>query len=312
MDTLSHLLSLFTIHTALDVRCELAAPWVLDEPASTPGTAPFHVIVAGGARVDAPGLEAVDLQAGDIVVFPSGAPHRLHAGAGQDADPVTELAAAEPLRRKSNAGPGPCSAILCGSFVFDDSARRALLGALPPVMVVRADHKDASPGLQALVRMLQHETSADRPGASAVISQLSGALFALLLRAWLTGDDNAVGAPGMFAVLADRRLGSAMQNMLESPARPWRVEDLAAACHMSRATFARLFARLCGMAPAEMLTRLRMARAARTLAQGERAVGLVALEVGYQSEAAFNRMFKRHFGVGPGAYRRRQAPAPAP
>lgn len=318
MDTLSRLLSLFTIHTSLDIRCELAAPWVLDEPASTPGTAPFHVIVAGGARVDAPGLEAVDLQAGDIVVFPGGAPHRLHAGAGQEADLVTELAAAGPLRRKGNAGPGPGTAILCGSFVFDDSARRALLGALPPVMVVRADHEDASPGLQALVRMLQHETAADRPGAGAVVSQLSGALFALLLRAWLAGDGdgngkgNALGAPGMFAVLADRRLGSAMQNMLESPARPWRVEDLAAACHMSRATFARLFARLCGMAPAEMLTRLRMARAARTLAQGERAVGDVALEVGYQSEAAFNRMFKRHFGVGPGAYRRRQAAPSAP
>jgi AraC family transcriptional activator of mtrCDE len=82
------------------------------------------------------------------------------------------------------------------------------------------------------------------------------------------------------------------------------VEDLAEACHMSRATFARLFARLCGMPPADMLTQLRMARAARALLQGEGAVGDVALAVGYQSEAAFNRVFKRHYGIGPGGYRR--------
>jgi AraC family transcriptional activator of mtrCDE len=136
------------------------------------------------------------------------------------------------------------------------------------------------------------------------VAQLSGALFALLLRAWLTGADTAGSAPGVFAVLADRRLGGALQKMREAPGQAWRVEDLAAACHMSRATFARLFTRLSGMPPAEVLTRLRMARAARALAQGGRAAGDVALEVGYQSEAAFNRVFKRHFGMGPGAYRR--------
>ena len=305
MDTLSRLLSLFTIHTSLDIRCELAAPWVLDEPASTPGTAPFHVIVEGSARLDAPDQAAVELQAGDIVVLPGGGAHRLHAGPGEQASPVAELAASGPLRRKGNAGDGPGAAILCGSFVFDDSARRALLGALPPVMVVRPSRGDDFPGLHALVRILQHETVGERPGSSAVVAQLSGALFALLLRAWLAGGDSASSAPGVFAVLADRRLGGALQKMLEAPEQAWRVEDLAAACHMSRATFARLFTRLCGMPPAEVLTRLRMARAARTLAQGERAVGDVALEVGYQSEAAFNRAFKRHFGVGPGAYRRR-------
>lgn len=307
MDTLSRILSLFTIHTSLDIRCELAAPWVLEEPPSAPGTAPFHVIVEGSARVDAPGQATVELQAGDVVVFPGGGAHRLHAGPVQEAAPVADRAAPGPVRLKANAGDGPGTAILCGSFVFDDSARHALLGALPPLMVVRARQGDDVPGLQALVRILQHETAGDRPGASAVVAQLSGALFALLLRAWLDGGDAASGTPGVFAVLADRRLGGALRKMLEAPAQVWRVEDLAAACHMSRATFARLFTRLCGMGPAEVLTRLRMARAARALAQGGRVVGDVALEVGYQSEAAFNRVFKRHFGVGPGAYRRRQA-----
>lgn len=301
MDTLSRLLSLFTIQTSLDIRCDLAAPWVLDEPPSTPGAAPFHVIVEGGACVDAPGLGSVHLNAGDIVVFPGGSAHRLHAGPAAQATPVLDLGHAGTLLRKGNTGDGPSTGILCGSLVFDDAARRAMLGALPPMMVVHASREDAFPGLHALVRLLQHETTDNRPGSSAVMTQLSGALFALLMRAWLA---QSATTPGLFAVLADRRLGQAMQKMLESPEQPWTVAELAAACFMSRATFARLFTQLCGMTPADVLTQLRMAQAATALAHGARAVGDVALEVGYQSEAAFNRVFKRHYGVGPGAYRR--------
>jgi AraC family transcriptional activator of mtrCDE len=311
MDTLSRLLSLYTIRTSLDIRCELAAPWVLDEPAATPGVAPFHVVVEGGARVDVSGHDSLDLAPGDVVVFPGGSAHRLHAGAAADADQVRPLAGDGPLQRHGNGGDGPGTAILCGSFVFEGAARAALVRALPEVMVVRASRADDFPGLHALVRLLQHETASVRPGADVVVAQLSGALFALLLRAWLAGTRH--DAPGLFAVLADRRLGNALHRMLESPERAWTVQDLAAACHMSRATFARLFARLCGMPPADMLTRLRMARAARALLQGEGAVGDVALAVGYQSEAAFNRVFKRHYGVGPGTWRRTaRAAAAAP
>jgi AraC family transcriptional activator of mtrCDE len=311
MDTLSRLLSLYTIRTSLDIRCELAAPWVLDQPAATPGVAPFHVVVDGGARVDVSGHDSLDLAPGDVVVFPGGSAHRLHAGAAADAAPVRPLAGDGPLQRHGNGGDGPGTAILCGSFVFEGAARAALVRALPEVMVVRASRADDFPGLHALVRLLQHETASVRPGADVVVAQLSGALFALLLRAWLAGTRH--DAPGLFAVLADRRLGNALQRMLESPERAWKVEDLAAACHMSRATFARLFARLCGMPPADMLTRLRMAHAARVLLQGESVMGDVALAVGYQSEAAFNRVFKRHYGVGPGTWRRTaRAAAAAP
>ena len=308
MDTLSRLLSLFTIHTALHTRCELAAPWVLDEPSSTPGIAPFHVIVEGGARVDMPGRDPIVLAAGDIVVFPGGSAHRLHAGPAHDAQPVRTLAAPGPLQRKGNAGAGPATAILCGTLVFDAAARRLLLGALPAVMVVHAGHARDFSALHALVGMLQHETAHDRPGTDAVVAQLSGALFALLLRAWLAGSDTT---PGLLAVLADRRLGTALQRMLEAPHQPWTVASLAAACFMSRATFARQFAQASGMTPAGVLTRLRLAQAAGALLRGERPVGEVALEAGYQSEAAFHRVFKRHYGIGPGAYRRGQEPAPA-
>lgn len=300
MDLLSQLLSLYTVRTALDIRCELVAPWVLDEPPSAPGEASFHLIAEGRAQVEAPGIETIELETGDVVVFPGGSAHRLLAGPPEQAVPVTEQPAAGPLRLKANGGDGAGAAILCGRFLFDAGARRALLGALPPVMVVRRQAEDTA-GLPALVRILQFETADARPGGAAVVAQLSGALFALLMRSWLA---QSATTPGLFAVLADRRLGKAMQHMLEAPEQAWRVEDLARECHMSRATFARLFSRLCGMAPLDALTRLRMAGAARALARDGRAVGDIAQEAGYQSEAAFHRVFKRHYGIGPGAWRR--------
>jgi AraC family transcriptional activator of mtrCDE len=307
MDTLSRLLFLFTIRTSLDTRCELSSPWVLDEPSSSPDNAAFHVIVEGDARVDLPGQAPIELRSGDILVFPGGAAHRLHAGppaeAERDASRVADLQPTGLLQRKGNAGTGASTVILCGSFVFDQAARRVLLGALPPVLLVRSSRQGDFPGLHALVRLLQHETADERVGGSAVILQLSSALFTLLLRAWLE-DANDAGYPGVLAVLTDRRLGTALRKMLEAPAHPWRVDDLAQACHMSRATFARLFNHLCGAPPADVLARPRMALAARELARTSRAVGDVALAVGYQSEAAFNRVFKRHYGIGPGGYRR--------
>lgn len=316
MDALSRLLSLFLVRTTLDVRCELAAPWVLSEPSAPVGVAPFHIVLAGSASVEIPGQEAMLLQAGDMLVFPGGSAHSLLAG-GSDAlevpSPVVNVTGAGPLPLKQNDGPGAASEILCGHFSFDGSGQTTLLPALPAVLVVRAHSEANVPGLRALVALLRHETGEDRPGASAVIAQLSGALFTLLLRAWLS---QSATTPGLFAVLADRRLGPALKRMLDSPERPWQVQELAAHCHMSRATFARLFARLCDLPPAELLTRLRMARAGVALAQGEQTVGDVAYAVGYESESAFNRAFTRYHGVGPGSYRRaasaRQAEGTAP
>lgn len=306
MDTLSRLLSLFSLHTSLDIRCSLAAPWVLEEAAAAPGSAPYHLIIDGAASVDLPDGERLALSTGDIIVFPHGGAHRLHAGPPAQASTPHDVPGPDLVRWKANEGDGPLTGILCGRFVFDDNARRMLQRALPPVIVVRTANRPDFSGLHALMMMLRSETDQARPGSSTVVSHLSSALFALLMRAWL--DDNAV-MPGLLALLADRRLGAAMQRMLQSPGRPWLVEDLAAACFMSRATFARVFRQVAGQTPAAVLTELRMAQAAIALARDTVSIGEIAETVGYQSEAAFHRVFKRSHGIGPGEYRRKGASA---
>jgi len=298
MDTLSRLLSLYPVRTALDVRCHFGAPWLLDHPPAARGVAPYHLVTRGAAHLE--GVAGLVLGAGDLVVFPHGAAHRLHVGDPSLATPLHGNGNGL-LRYKGNDGDGAPTDILCGEFRFDsDSPDGGLLAALPPVLVVRGAGSGAR-GLRQVMDLLQAEAEAPGDGSDAIVRQLASALFALLIRAWLAQSPDV---PGVFAVLAERRVQPALHAMLEAPQQPWTLATLAALCHLSRATFARVFGKAAGAAPLTVLTQLRMAQAARLLEGGRHAAGAVAEQVGYQSEAAFHRAFKRRYGVGPGAWRR--------
>ncbi|MEO6918497.1 MAG: AraC family transcriptional regulator [Collimonas sp.] len=301
MDTLSRLLSLYPLSTTLDVRCHFGAPWVLDHAAVANGIAPYHLVASGKAWLDAAGQTALALQAGDIVVFPRGNAHRLYTEGNGEAAPLHDLPGLQTIRTVGNGGAGTLTDILCGQFEFNASTSNVLLQALPEIVLVRSSGRPDFAGLQALIGMLRQETEAQRAGASAVVAQLSSALFALVIRAWL---EQAEAVPGLFALLAEQRLQAALQAVLAAPEKPWSLQQMAALSNMSRATFARVFQRVAGMTPAAMLMQTRMAQAALWLVHGKRTVGDIGEAVGYQSEAAFNRVFKRCFGVGPGQYRR--------
>lgn len=309
MDALSRLLTLYPMRTALDVRCHVGAPWQLEQAAVPLGIAPYHLVVNGSAWLDAAGDKGMELHAGDVVVFPKGCAHRLHVGNSELATPLQARPNSAMLPLMGNDGSGLVTDILCGHFIFQDGAHSALLAALPDVIVVRTAGRADCSGLLTLVSMLKVETETSRPGASAVAAQLSSALFALLIRAWL---EQATSMSGLFALLAEPRLQGALHGMLEAPEKAWSLNDMADACHMSRATFARQFRKIAGVTPATVLQQTRMAHAAYWLAQSGRAVGAIGEAVGYQSEAAFNRVFKRSFGIGPGQYRRNAKARAAP
>lgn len=247
-DSLSRLLALYPVRTALDIRCHFGAPWRMDEQATAHGVARYHMILSGTALLDSDDRQAAPgqpLQAGDIVVFPRGSAHTLHAaGRGraarpQDAAPYEN----DMLVRKQTAGVDDAAAqtdILCGQFHFDAATATALLHSLPPVMLVRTAGRADFAGLQALMEMLRVETEVPRPGAHAVTTQLSSALFALLTRAWLEQEE-AQQVPGLFALLASPRLQGALQCSTNqvAPGR-WNSWPQAAICHAppSRGCFA--------------------------------------------------------------------------
>ena len=244
MDALSRLLSLHPVHTALDSRCRMAAPWGIDHLAQAYGVAPYHLIVEGRTWLEVEGYDLIELVAGDLLMLPRGHGHRLYVGDANDACAALTQFPANDVAQVANAGDGPLTDILCGQFRFGSAAANTLISALPDVVLIRTAGRSEFASLQALVTLLRDEASSSRPGCSAVISHLASALFSLILRAWL---EQAGTVPGMFALLSDNRLSNALHAMLNAPERAWSVEQLAHCSHMSRSTFVRLFRNISGL-----------------------------------------------------------------
>jgi AraC family transcriptional regulator, activator of mtrCDE len=199
--------------------------------------------------------------------------------------------------------------MLCGRFIFSADHARLIHNYLPPRLVVSAaEHsaKVAMPGARArlgsLVGLMRSESAEENLGGQAMLGALSAVLFTLALR--LASEDQ--GAPiGLLTLAAHPRLAGALSAILAAPGRPWTLPELANLSGMSRATFIRQFQKTLGRSAIELLTDVRMTAAANALRATSISIAAIGEDVGYQSEAAFQRAFKQHVGLTPAQYRRR-------
>ncbi|SDP39393.1 AraC family transcriptional regulator, activator of mtrCDE [Ralstonia sp. 25mfcol4.1] len=305
MDSLSELVRLLAPSGTVDLHCRVAGAWSAHNAQAAPGHVPYHAILDGHADVSM-GSEPLRVGAGDVLLFPHGAAHTL---SGVHGGTTRQGAASGPESRHFNGVvtevtvPGAAEPldILCGTFVLGSSAG-VLLRALPEMLCVRtgANGDAGLRWLRGLIGMMHVEADAPGPGSAAIIADLSTALFTVLLRTLIA--QGAV-SHGVMALMADARLARAVDAVVRHPERPWTVDSLAEVCNVSRATLARRFAQL-GITPLELVTTLRMERAARLLRRDGLSAAAVAEQCGYASQAAFGRVFAQHFGLGPGAYRR--------
>lgn len=313
MELLDRLLSLMPVAGRLDVRCHFGSPWRLDEPRAGEWEIRYHVLLRGEAVVEIPGAprgkSAVRMKAGDIVLFPSGSAHTVHDGSGKRARAVREEQV-DGLTIATNGGTRGGADLLCGWFVLPVVPQQLLRDHLPQRLIVSSmtasdeqDERDtafAASRLARLVELMREEAFEQRPGYGTIVNQLSGALFALTLRC---ASESADAPRGLLALAQRPRLQPAIAAMFDEPAHPWTLPALAARCHMSRATFVRHFEEALGRSPADVLTEIRMTLAGRKLAQTRLSVAEIGEAVGYQSDAAFQRVFKRHVGVTPAQWR---------
>jgi len=303
MDSLTELVRMLAPAGTVDLHCHFAGIWRVENAAAPPGHLPYHIILGGQAHAQVGG-EALQLDAGDVLLFPHGNAHTLRslrAGAGADA-----AATAAPqarfnglLTELSIPGDDTRLDMLCGTFVLGLPGTM-LLRHLPPVLRIATARRADCAWLAALIGMMRNEARAPEPGAAAVIGQLSTALLTLLLRALIA---QGGASHSLLALMADARLARAVDAVLAAPAEPWSVASLAQVCNVSRATFARRFAQLSGETPLQFVTTLRMEMAARLLTLDRASAASIGEQCGYASEAAFGRAFKAYFGVGPGAFR---------
>jgi len=308
MDLLSRLLDLTPITGHLDVRCHFGAPWRLEKPVADALEIQYHVLLSGSAVLDDE-LGTATMQAGDIVLFPAGGAHALHDGGGRRPRALTAQMS-QVITIAQNAGKGPASDLLCGRFVLPASSERLIRGFLPQRMIVSSMPMnegvsvDAQPGrLARLISLMREEAAEEGPGSASLIGHLSAALFSLSLRAAMHAGAAAELPPSLLALSSRPRLLPAVTAMFDAPCRAWTLPQLADLCHMSRATFVRQFQDAAGHSPVQLLDEIRMAQALRHLGGTDHSVAMIGEAAGYQSEAAFQRAFKRHTGVTPARWR---------
>jgi len=314
-DALSEVLRGVRLTGAIFLRAEFSEPWGFQAAAAsgaaarfTPGTehlVPFHLVTEGGATVRVKGCKPLRVEPGEIVVLPHGEAHILENGAATELIDssylLPEILKGAVLSERGGGG-GPVTRFICGYIGCERHAERLFLAGLPSAFKVNIRGDASGEWFESAIGHLVSESESTQPGSRALLAKLAEALFIETLRrrmAELPKDDT-----GWLAAARDPAVGAALAAMHREPARAWTVAELAKRAGVSRTVFAARFTEVLDQTPLAYLAHWRLQLGARRLESSDETVLGVAQAVGYESEAAFNRAFKREFGVPPARYRK--------
>jgi AraC-like DNA-binding protein len=298
MDVLSDVLGTAQLRGRVFGSLELNPPWGIR--AGPRDFFTFHILARGRAWLEVDDRAHIHVSAGDVLVLAPRKPHVLRDAPKSKARPIEELIAAGDFAPKE---PDPSSTqLVCGAFRVDDDA---LLASLPTVIHTHELASDAGPWLAQTVRLLAYESTSERPGAATVVDRMCDALFVYVIRSVLAQlpPDHA----SWLRAMVTPKIGEALRLIHADPKLEWSVASLASKVAMSRSAFAERFAEVVGETPMQYVTRWRLYKAASMLRGGDAGIAEIAEQVGYQSNVAFTKAFKRSMGTTPGEYRRARA-----
>jgi AraC-like DNA-binding protein len=316
-DALSDVLSQVRLTGAMFLNMELSAPWLTESPPShvlaqvlmpeAEFLIEYHLIVGGSCWIKLLDEAPVRLEAGDVVMFPHGDPHLMGSELKGEAISAQNLVTPELglLPRRHYGGGGAITKVVCGYLALDRSVCASLFASLPRLLRVSARDGDVSDWIRSYVRLSMGGRSAERLGGASVLAKLSELLFVETIRRFV--ESLPPEQAGWLAGARDPFVGRALALLHSNPARPWTVESLAQQVGLSRSSLSDRFLHFIGQPPIQYLTRWRISLAAQRLRSTNKSLFAIADEVGYESEAAFNRAFKRHFGLPPAAWRKKAA-----
>jgi AraC-like DNA-binding protein len=309
-DPLGEALHFLRMNGAFYCRSELSEPWGMTLP-PMPGYLWFHVVTSGRASLEIDDDHARWLQPGDLALVPHGEGHRLRSAPGVPAPGILELDLVHLSERYEliRHGEGGAPTILvCGAVRFDHPAARSLIGILPATIVIEASDTPRASWMQTVFALMAAEAREFQPGGEAVITRLADILVIQAIRSWIATAPAA--RTGWLGALQDRQIGRALSLVHRDPARDWTVASLAHELAMSRSAFAARFTDLVGEPAMQYVTRWRMHVAQSALETEGATVGELAHRLGYRSEAAFARAFKRVVGRPPGAVKQGERRSP--
>jgi AraC-like DNA-binding protein len=313
MDVLSEVLKAVKLESAFFYNAEFSAPWSFHSPDScklapyinqTPGhVIVYHLLIEGKAYAQVED-ERIALGAGDIVIFPHGDSHRLESGpAPHTVDGESELQRifSEGLKISRMGGGGASTRFVCGFMVCEPRLSQVFLAGLPAVFKINIREDQSGRWLENSIRYSIADASESGAGAEAVLAKLCETLFAETLRRYIV--QLPEGQTGWLAGARDPEVGKVLALMHRQPATPWTIAHLAREVGVSRSVLAERFRQYLGEPPVAYLTRWRLQMGAQMLSSTSYSVAQIAAEVGYDSETAFNRAFKRQFGNPPARFR---------
>lgn len=318
MDVLSDVLRAVRLTGAVYFDIDAGSPWTGESPGSSqiaaavmPGAEhviSFHAIVAGScwAALSDGSATPVQLREGDIVVFPGGAPNVMSSRPGARGKPDMAMYY-RPIDQQLpftllHGGPGnERTRFVCGYLGCDARPFNPLLASLPPLVVV-SKPPDEDNWIIDILRLTLTEGNSQRAGGETILAKLSELMFVEVLRRYLAA--LPADSRGWLSGLRDTHVGEALRLLHSRPNEDWTLDRLAKAVGLSRTIFVSRFTHYVEIPPMQYLARWRLQLAARLLERPGVRIGQAAAEVGYESEAAFNRAFKRFVGVPPGTWRK--------
>lgn len=306
MDVVGNLIGMSDPKGSIDLRCQMSGDCFVDHETSPPGEAVFHVVLNGSVSVEIAGRAPAVADAGCLIFLPHGSAHklrnvrrtslpaRLQRTPGLYADGVfaSETPGQEDARPELD--------LLCGRFNYDALIGKILLEGMPDVMCLHPDIGTSELG--SITSIIRQEAETVHAGAAGIVTALTTVLFILALRESLNLPEMD---KGILSLLSDRSLAPAVVAVYQNPSRQWTVEMLAHEVSMSRATFARRFARRSDIGPIETVLAIRSQLALHMLRETTRSVADIAHAVGYSCEISFGKAFSRQVGITPANARRR-------
>jgi AraC-like DNA-binding protein len=321
MDVLSEVLKVVKLQGAMFYNGEFSAPWSV-RSASSRALAQhvasgaehliiYHLVTEGCAFIRLEYGERLALKAGDIVMIPHGDPHILENGPPTaTVDEAHQLAEvlSQGLKLWRYGGGGEITRFICGYMACEPRLSQVFLSGLPPVFKVSIRNDASGRWLENSIRFSVDQAASFRAGGEAVLAKLSEVLFVETLRAYIT--DLPEGQTGWLAGARDAEVGRTLALMHRDPAHPWTLAALAKRAGVSRSVLAERFRHFLNEPPMAYLTRWRLQLGAQMLSSSNHSVAQIAAEAGYESESAFNRAFKREFGLPPARFRTQARSSP--
>jgi AraC-like DNA-binding protein len=302
MDILAQVLDRVRLGGTLLFHFELGHPWNLALPQRP--YALFHYLSRGSATLVLEQGQELQMTEGDFVVITRGEPHVFYSDRAAKPLQIVDLdrssARLGVVRHGGRAK--PLSTMICGNFTVSRPLYGSVLELLPPVLLLK---RTADSGwLEAILRRMVSESAHQRPGQSVALSRLTEVLFVEVLRSWIAS--LGPGQGGWLGAISDPHIGPALKLIHENPEQPWTLSDLGHRVGLGRSAFSARFTRLVGQSMHRYVIERRMAEAAFLLETSDEPLARIASRVGYETAAAFSKLFHRHHGLSPGRYRTAQ------